>query len=162
MFSKLILMVLWFILSFWHFNRNAASAGAITTSTRLSPDYKRAVSLPIDFNESLISMVASASGQNEAKEKPMESNGSETEEETSATSSLMSSARAYSGRVQPQSPSVPGSADSGSEKSEDLVEMDMQCSHLSDSFLFSAAAFGMNQNQSENSIWIHSMTLALG
>lgn len=97
-------------------------------------------------------MVANASSQNETKERAVESNASETEEESDATSSLMSSARAYSGRLQAQSPSVNASADDASERSDDLVEIDIRGSQLSDSFTFSAAAFGMNQDPNANSI----------
>ena len=97
-------------------------------------------------------MVANASTQNEAKERAMESITSETEDESDATSSLMSSARAYSGRLQAESPSIHGSGDDASEQSEDIVQIDVQNSHMSESLTFSAGAFGMSQDPCANSI----------
>jgi len=82
-------------ISLEQFTRQAVSATFQPSSAHVSPDVKRSSSVPLNFNASLVSMVANASSQNEAREAGLESNISESEEEQDA-SSIMSSARAYS------------------------------------------------------------------
>lgn len=77
--------------------RQAVSATFQPSSTQYSPtDVKRPNSVPLNFNASLASMMANASSQNEARDGGLESNISESDEEQDGTSSIVSSARAYS------------------------------------------------------------------
>lgn len=82
-------------ISLEQFSRQVVSATFQTSSTLLSPDIKRSSSVPVNFNASLASIIANASSQTGARDMGLESNISESEEDRES-SSIMSSARAYS------------------------------------------------------------------
>lgn len=99
--------------------RQAVSATFQPSSTQYSPtDVKRPNSVPLNFNASLASMMANASSQNEARDGGLESNISESDEEQDGTSSIVSSARAYS-NDEAQSPKE---SDEEDEDSRDLLD----------------------------------------
>ncbi|XP_032242021.1 leucine-rich repeat and guanylate kinase domain-containing protein [Nematostella vectensis] len=85
--------------------RHTASAGFTGGSSNVN-GVKRASSYPLDYTTSFVSMVANASS---GKDPGVESNESDSEGEGTSTSSLMSSARAYSARQDPPSQSQHGS-----------------------------------------------------
>ncbi|RMX57030.1 hypothetical protein pdam_00006206 [Pocillopora damicornis] len=99
--------------------RQAVSATFQPSSTQYSPtDVKRPNSVPLNFNASLASMMANASSQNEARDGGLESNISESDEEQDGTSSIVSSARAYSN----DDAQSPKESDEEDEDSRDLLD----------------------------------------
>lgn len=99
--------------------RQAVSATFQPSSTQYSPtDVKRPNSVPLNFNASLASMMANASSQNEARDGGLESNISESDEEQDGTSSIVSSARAYSN----DDAQSPKESDEEGEDSRDLLD----------------------------------------